>query len=210
MSVEQDAEERLEALIGKLAKEGKVVPFPKRPVSPAKKMPAQSVSVIGNGNAAVIGSHNQVSINVRTTRKVVANVKPGDVHISDRQAAILQGMVADICKKSGKTHQFVWGHLLRHMVVPQYRLIPAAAYHDATTYLERWLARYSPSVESEDSWTERKRHLGYIKVNQKKKGIPDALVADFVHEVLGKDGLSECSNRELQYVRALVKTWTPQ
>lgn len=210
MSVEQDAEEKLESLIQRAAKEGKVIPFRRK--TEAKPQPAPTVTVSGHGNAAVIGSNNQVSINVtHTTRKVIANVKPGAVHITDRQAATLKEMVADICKKSGKTHQFVWNQLLRHMVVPQYRLIPAGAYPEALAYLERWLGRHSAADHAgDDAWATRKRHLAYIKINQKKKGIPDSVINDFVHQCISKGTLSECTNRELEYVRALVKTWTQQ
>ncbi|KAF1008965.1 MAG: hypothetical protein GAK28_00597 [Luteibacter sp.] len=209
MSVERDAEEKLESLIRKMSREGNVVPFPRHEGAKRKGEAAQVLSLTGNGSAAVIGSNNQISINVvKTTRKVVAEVKPGAVHISDREAATLKEMVADICTKSGKSHQFVWNQLLRHMVVPQYRLIPAAAYPDAIAYLSKWLARLSPTYENEESEATRKRHLAYIKITQKKKGMADSLIVSFVKEVLKKPGLRECSNKDLEYVRVLVKTWS--
>jgi hypothetical protein len=208
MSV-RDPEEVLESLIRKHVSEGNIIPFPKKPVARSAAKPANAVTVTGHGNAAVVGSHNQISIKVlQPTRKVIAEVKPGAVHITDREAAKLKEMVADICKKSGKPHQFVWSQLLRHMVVPQYRLIPAGAYPDAVAYLERWLARFGHADQDDDAWATRKRHLAYIKINQKKKGLPDALLHEFVREVLGKTGLSDCSNSDLEKVRGLVKAWT--
>ncbi|NID14996.1 hypothetical protein [Luteibacter yeojuensis] len=208
MSV-KDPEEYLEALIRKHAAEGNIIPFPKNPLKRAVA-PSAPVVVNGDGNAAVYGSNNHISINVvRTTRRVVAEVKPGTVHITDRQAALLKDLVSVVCKASGKSHQFVWNQLLRHMVVPQYRLIPEAAYPDAVAYLEKWLARLTPVVE-DDEQAKRRRHLAYIKINQKKKRMADSLIAKFVQEVLGKTGLSDCSNRDLEFVRGLVKTWSPK
>lgn len=210
MSVERDAEERLEALIGKYAKEGKVIPFPSRTKAPRKAagQPA-SVSITGDSNAAVIGSHNHVSINI-TRKKVIAQVKPGPVHITETQAATLKQLVSQVAKLSGKHYSFIYTKLCNHLGVTAYRLIPVGAFEDAENYLLRWLGRLGVAVQAdEDAEATRKRHLAYIKINQKKAGRVDADVADFLQISFGKTSLTECTLHELEIVRALVKSWKP-
>lgn len=204
MSGEGDAQKRLEQLIEKHVYSGNVVPFPgmSKRRRPAPK-PAQ-VSVRGTGNATVVGSHH-VTINVNQ-RKVVADVKPGKEHITDEQAARLQQLVYDVHERTGREFQHVWSVLLRHVQAPKYRLIRLDRFPEAEAYLVRWLGRAAP--ESETVEQMRKRHIRYIKTNQRKMGRPDEDVTQFVQEHFGKDGLRACTVEELAIVRTqLVERW---
>lgn len=172
---------------------------------PAQKGKHPKVSVHGTGNAAVVGHHNQVTINV-TRSKVVAEVRPGKDHITDDQATRLQQLVRDVHERTGKEFQRVWSALLRHMRAPQYRLIRLERFPEAEAYLVQWLARTTPPDETLEQL--RKRHIRYIKTNQRKLGRPDADVTQFLQEHFGKDGLRACNVEELALVRArLVERW---
>lgn len=204
MSGEQDAQARLEQVIEKHVRTGNVVPFPKMPRRRPSPQPSP-VSVRGIGNAAVVGSHNQVTINV-SRRKVVADVKPGKDHITDDQAAHLQRLVHDIHARTSKEFQTIWSALLRHVHAPKYRLIRLDRYPEAEAYLTKWLGRTGPADEAAEE--VRKRHIKYIKTNQRKMGRPDAEVAQFLQQHFGKDGLRACTAEELAIVRAqLVERW---
>lgn len=94
-----------------------------------------AIHVTGNGNTAVISSG---AVHIHHRPKVVANVRPDDIHISHEQAARLKILVLAAVRATGQSHQAVWTALHHHMLVPQYRLIPAAAFADAVALLERW------------------------------------------------------------------------
>lgn len=205
MSGERDAQARLESLIEKHVRNGNVIPFPKMATKRKPSTPPAPVTVRGIGNAAVVGSHNQVTINV-TRRKVVADVKPGKDHITDDQAARLQQLVRDVHERTGREFQRVWSALLRHVQAPRYRLIRLERFPEAEAYLVRWLGRVAPEGETDEQL--RKRHIRYIKTNQRKLDRPDEDVAQFVQEHFGKDGLRACTAEELAIVRAqLVERW---
>lgn len=101
----------------------------------------QAIHLNGHGNTAVINTGGSVHIHQRP--KVVVSVKPGSIHISHEQAARLKVLVLAAVRATGETHQAVWTALHQCMVVPQYRLIPAAAFDDAVAQLERWISTRS-------------------------------------------------------------------
>lgn len=205
MSGERDAQARLEQIIEKHVRSGNVIPFPKMATKRRPTAKPAQVSVRGTGNAAVVGSNNQVTINV-TRRKVVADVKPGKDHITDDQAARLQQLVRDVHERTGREFQRVWWALLRHVQAPKYRLIRLDRFPEAEAYLMRWLGRAAPEGETNEQM--RKRHIRYIKTNQRKLDRPDEDVAQFVQERFGKDGLRACTLEELVIVRTeLVERW---
>lgn len=209
MSAGNDAEARLEALLNSHIHQGNVVPF-RRPKSKAPTKPAAAgpqVQVSGSGNAAVVGSNNRVTINVRTVRKkVVADVKPGEEHITDAEAARLQQLVQDLHKRTATPHQRIWTSLLRNVKAPTYRLIAVDAFPQAETYLLKWLARSAPA--DEDEAKRRARHIKYIKTNQRTLSKADEELEDFLMNRFGKDGLRQCSIDELLIVRnELVQRW---
>lgn len=176
-------------------------------MSKRRPEPKTRVSAHGTGNAAVVGSHNRVTINVNQ-RKVVADVKPGKDHITDAQAARLQQLVHDIHAQTGNEFQRIWSALLRREQAPKYRLIRLERFTDAEHYLTRWLTRAAPQNDAETAEQLRKRHIKYIKTNQRRMQRPDEEVAQFVQKHFNKDGLRACSAEELAFVRAqLVERW---
>lgn len=209
MSAGNDAEARLEALLNSHIRQGNVVPF-RRPKSKAPPKPGAAgpqVRVSGTGNAAVVGSHNSVTINVRTVRKkVVADVKPGEEHITDAEAARLHQLVHDLHKRTATPHQRIWTSLLRNVKAPTYRLIALDAFPQAESYLLKWLARSTPADEDEER--SRLRHIKYIKTNQRNLSKSDEELGNFLLDRFGKDGLRQCSVDELVVVRnELVARW---
>lgn len=208
MSVGNDAEARLESLLNSHIRQGNVVPF-RRPKSKATPKPAPSgpqIRVSGTGNAAVVGSHNSITINVRKASKVVADIKPGEDHITDSEAARLQQLVHDLHERTATPYQRIWTALLRHVRAPQYRLIALDAFPQAETYLLKWLARSTPA--DADEANTRSRHIKYIKTNQSKLMKSDEELAGYLMARFGKDGLRQCSIDELVIVRnELVARW---
>lgn len=212
MSVERDVEARLADALDAHIRGGNVLPFRRPSGEPgSRRKPAAAlgatVSISGTGNAAVLGSHNQVTINVRQSRKkVVADVKPGEDHITDSEAARLQQLVHDLHERTAQPFQRIWVALLRSVNAPTYRLIALDNFPKAETYLLKWLARSTPT--DEDEAATRSRHIRYIKVNQRKMGRPDEDITAFLADRFGKQHLHECSTDELAIVRQeLVKRW---
>lgn len=105
--------------------------------APPAISPGDTFTISGNGNSAFIANHSTVHVHHRP--KVIANIRPGEVHISHEQAARLKTLVLAAVRATSKSYQAVWTALHEHMVVPQYRLIPAAAFNDAVRQLERWI-----------------------------------------------------------------------
>lgn len=133
-----------------------------------------------NSTGNVIGqAFNSTVTQINTTKHrtvVKAEVKPGDIHIDEQQAARLSAMVKDICeleeklkKNNPKSYRAVWASLNAHMGVTRYRLIPKEKYEKAEKYLSMWIGRLNsmrtaPVIDG-DAW--RKRKYAYIKINCK-------------------------------------------
>lgn len=146
----------------------------------AERAAQPAVHVAGGGSANVVQfAHKGATVNMISTQKHVtstrAEVKPGDQHISEGQAAKLTALVQEIVeleaklKKNPKTYRSVWGALNAHCGVTRYLLIAAADYDRAEKYLRQWIGRLnsmaSAPVADNDAW--RKRRYAYIKINTK-------------------------------------------
>lgn len=155
----------------------------------------------------VIGVMNGGTVHQIKTEKVTnitkAEVKPGDEHISQEQAAKLTELVNEVVdleaklKKNPKTHRAVWGSLNAHMGVTRYLLIPFDGFSKAEKYLRQWIGRLtsmaSAPVKDGDAW--RKRKYAYIKINSKDD--PEAL-NKYIKRSFKAESLTELSNEQLE------------
>ena len=162
------------------------------------------------GYVASGGNVHFIDTEKHTTR-TIAEVKPGETHISDKQASILLGLVTEIVeieqklKKRPASYRSVWGALNRFCGVPKYRLIQAADFDKARKYLDQWMGRLNsmstaPIVHG-DSW--RKRKYAYIKVNTKNVD-DDEAARNYMIRNFGVTSLTELSNDELERVYQYV------
>lgn len=171
----------------------------------------QAMSSISIGSVAGVGvAQDGANVSVVNTQrhitKTIAQVKPGEDHISDAQAATLKSLVDKIVdieakvKRKPATHQSVWATLNKFCKVTTYRLIPAGRFDAARKYLDQWIGRLnamsSAPVKDGDNW--RKRHYSYIKVNTKDPADGAALAA-FLQK-LGVTSLTDLSNDDLEKV----------
>lgn len=179
---------------------------------PKESKSKPSISITGGTN--VIGeAHSGATINQINTHKhvtrVIAEVKPGDKHITEQQAARLTALVKDICdleqklKKNPKSFQSVWYALNSHVGVTRYRLIPLDHFEKAEKYLLMWRGRLDSmkTAPKKDGVEWRKRKLAYININ--KKSDPDAYDAYMIRTFNGR-GLSTLSNDELERVYSYI------
>lgn len=169
-----------------------------------------------NDSTNVVGVvQNGATVNQIKTEKhittVKAEVKPGEEHISQAQAATLTALVNEIVELEGKlkqrpkTHRSVWGSLNAHMGVTRYLLIPKDGFAKAEKYLRQWIGRLnsaaSAPVKDGDAW--RKRKYAYIKINSKDN--PDA-VDLYIAKNFKASSLTELSNDQLEQVYRYVAT----
>ena len=104
--------------------------------------------------------------------KTVADVKPGEEHISEQQAAHLHELVARVIsaesrtKEKPVTHRAVWSRLNARCKVTQYRLIRKEDFDLAVQYLQQWIDR-AEDVASQraNQTTARTRLLAYIRIH---------------------------------------------
>lgn len=178
-----------------------------------KAVAPPGVSFSGENNGNVIGVINGGTIHQintqRHVQKTIAEVKPGEEHISDEQAAQLHALVETVVetekrlKEKPRGHRAVWGALNAHCNVPQYRLIRAEDFAKAQKYLHQWSGRLdsmaSAPVKDGDAW--RKRKYAYIKINSKND--PDA-VDRYIAKNFGVTSLSELDNTQLEQVYRYV------
>lgn len=171
------------------------------------------VSFGGENNGNVIGVINGGTIHQihtqRHVQKTVAEVKPGDEHISNEQATALHALVDTVVetesrlKQKPRGHRAVWGALNAHCGVPAYRLIRVEDFGKAQKYLHQWIGRLgsmpSAPVKDGDAW--RKRKYAYIKINSKNE--PEA-VDRYVAKNFGVASLSELDNTQLEQVYRYV------
>jgi DNA-binding XRE family transcriptional regulator len=169
-----------------------------RAAQPAVHVSGGSANVItnNNGNVTMIATQRHV-----TTTKV--EVKAGDEHISEDQAAKLTKLVDDVVaaeaklKQSPKSKRAVWGALNAHCGVTRYRLIQGSDFEKAEKYLRQWIGRLnsmaSAPVKDGDAW--RKRHYAYIKINCKDD--PEWLNR-YLAKSFGASSLTELDNDQLE------------
>ena len=159
-------------------------------------------NVVGSVHAG--GVVHQINTARHVTR-TIAEVKPGETHISDQQAAELLGLVNLIVEKEAllkrdpRTHRSVWAALNSHCGVTKYRLIPKSEFARARKYLDQWMGRLSgmatAPVKDGDDW--RKRKYAYIKINTKSSE-DEAAVASYLKKNFGAASLTDLSNDELE------------
>ena len=145
----------------------------------------------------------------RPIEKTIAEVRPGDEHISDEQAAALHTLVDKVVeveqrlKAKPRGHRAVWGALNSHCGVPAYRLIRTGDFTKAQSYLHQWIGRLdsmpSAPVKDGDAW--RKRKYAYIKINSKDD--PQA-VDRYVARNYKASSLTELDNAQLEQVYRYV------
>jgi len=179
----------------------------------AEKAAAPSTSIgVANGN--VIGQvHTGATVTqINTHRhieKTIAEVKPGNEHISDEQAAALQALVQVVAetevrlKAKPRSFRSIWGALNAHCGVPQYRLIRAEDFSKAQKYLHQWSGRLdsmaTAPVKDGDSW--RKRKYAYIKINSK---VDPAAINRYIAKNFGAVSLVDLDNQQLEQVYRYV------
>jgi len=178
-----------------------------------KSVAAPGVSFDGGNNGNVIGVINGGTIHQVNTQnhvqKTIAEVRPGDEHISDEQAAALHALVDTVVdtekrlKQKPRGHRAVWGALNAHCSVPAYRLIRAEDFVKAQKYLHQWVGRLSSMasapVKNGDAW--RKRKYAYIKINSKDD---PAAVDRYIAKNFKAASLTELDNQQLEQVYRYV------
>lgn len=178
-----------------------------------KAVAAPGVAIGAGNNGNVIGVINGGTIHQintqRHVQKTIAEVKPGDEHISDEQAAALHALVDKVVeteqrlKQKPRGHRSVWGALNAHCSVPQYRLIRSEDFAKAQKYLHQWIGRLdsmaSAPVKDGDAW--RKRKYAYIKINSKND--PEA-VNRYIAKNFGATSISDLDNQQLEQVYRYV------
>lgn len=175
-----------------------------------------TASLRDSASANVVGTvHSGATVHqINTQRHVtrtIAEVKPGEQHITDEQARKLMDLVNAIVeteaklKTEPKTHRAVWASLNSHCKVTKYRLIKLEDFERAHKYLAQWLGRLNamPSAPVKDGDAWRKRHYAYIKINSKSPE-DEVAVAGYMKRSFGAASLSELSNDELEQVYRYV------
>jgi transcriptional regulator with XRE-family HTH domain len=176
-------------------------------VPEAEQAAQPAVKVASGGSANVIQfAQNGSTIHMVSTQKHVthtkAEVKPGEQHISESQAAKLTALVSDIVeleaklKKSPKGFRSVWGALNAHCGVTRYLLIASDDYDKAEKYLRQWIGRLnsmaSAPVADNDAW--RKRRYAYIKINTKDD---EAWLNAYLRKNFKAESLADISDDDL-------------
>jgi len=187
---------------------------------PRAESPQTQFNINGGVGVAQV-SGGQVKVDNRTihttnhTTTVKAEVKPGEEHITEEQAATLTRLVNEIVdlegkvKKVPKTHRAVWASLNAHLKVTRYRLIPLAGFDKAEKYLRQWLGRLNaaPSASKNDGDAWRKRKYAYIKINSKDG--PER-IDNYIKRYFKAASLTDLSNEELEqtyrYAASLKKS----
>jgi len=154
----------------------------------------ESVTVSGN-------TLNVISTPKHVTR-TVAEIKPGEAHITDEQAARLTALVKLIVeweakvKKKPNGYRGVWAGLNAHCKVTKYRLIALDDYDKAENYLHQWLGRLQsmPSAPVADNDTWRKRRYAYIKINTRSD---EAWLTAYLRKHFKAESLADISDDDL-------------
>jgi len=175
-------------------------------VRPVKVPGSNVVQLVGgdvNGGSVTMSGNtlNMISTPKHITR-TVAEVKPGEQHITDEQAAKLTALVHEIVeletkiKKKPNSYRSVWAALNAYCKVTKYRLILLTDYAKAEKYLYQWMGRLnsmaSAPVADNDTW--RKRRYAYIKINTRND---EAWLKAYLRKNFKTESLSDISDDEL-------------
>ena len=163
------------------------------------------------GSVQVTGSHNIVGNNNTTTHHVHVNKRPnidvsvhsspGTLHITEPQCAEIKALVGKVATASGKSFQFIYNALFRHLGgVTMYRLIPLQSYEQAELYLRKWLARVTPKADNHGLETIKKGIFAEFKkrsLQEQRKGL--------ISQWTGKPSITVLTEYELLAVLATVR-----
>lgn len=171
-----------------------------------KEVAAPKVAIEGSSNVIGLVEAGATVHQIHTQRHVtrtVAEVKPGDEHITEEQAAALTALVGQVVtleaslRRAPKTHRAVWAALNAHCGVTRYRLIKVQDFEKARGYLHQWIGRLNsmsaaPAVDP-DGW--RKGRYAYIKINSRDDG---AALAAYLQRNFQASSLTELSDDDLE------------
>lgn len=141
-----------------------------------KGAPDISQTAIGDKN---ILAGRDVIHTEKVIQKVVAEVKPGDEHITDAQAAILHEKIQELVdlhnlvKRLQVTKAHFWSRLNRYCHVPKYRLIKVDDFYKGLRWCNQQLAILSgtKTTQKKDPDKLRNRQISFIQINIKQLGI---------------------------------------
>lgn len=161
--------------------------------------------IVGNNNTVnqVTGTQNNITTQKHVT-KTIAEVKPNETHINEKQRSILLDLVNQIVKKeeivrrTPKKHNGVWSALNKFCGVPKYNLIALEDFEKAETYLRKWLGRLNSTAtaKKDNPTATRTRQISYIKVNAAKFGLDDWIRA-YVKKHFGVESIADLDEIEL-------------
>lgn len=168
-------EEKVKAKVFKILDAAKAKKTRSRKPKP-KDAPGISQTAIGDKN---IQAGRDIIHTEKVIQKVVAEVKPGDEHITDAQAARLHEKIQELVdlhnsvKRSQVTKAHFWSRLNNYCNVPKYRLIKEADFHKALRWCNQQFAILSGTKTGirKDPDRLRNRQISFIQINIKQLGI---------------------------------------
>lgn len=191
--------------------EGKIVALFKQATSKTTQNDQEGsgwVTITGKGN--IVGNNNTI---FHAPPKIVQKVelRPGEDHISDTQAATLQGLVGEIVrlsetlKKSPKSYQSVWGSLKRKFKVPHYRAISSDDFEKAEKFLRMQIGELTDMKSARKilpGW--RKKRYAAIKARTKQNGT-ESQFREYLNRNFHVRSITELDDAELDtaYRRAM-------
>lgn len=179
----------------------------------AKKKEKASSSIAVNGDRNIIGNGNIVVTTEKVVNNVVAEVKPGEDHITDSQAGILHELVYSIVglekilKKRPRTHQAVWLFLNRKMGVPRYRLIPYDKFEEAENFLRKEIGRLNSMRSAHTKNPDwRNSRYRFIHVNCKKHDLYGRM-REYLLNNHGVESIKALTDDKLELTYQAVASW---
>ena len=168
----------------------------------SKDTPCISKTAIGDKN---ILAGRDVIHTEKFIQKVVAEVKPGDEHITDEQAATLHEKIQELVdlhnlvKRTQVTKAHFWPRLNRYCHVPKYRLIKEADFYKAVRWCNQQLAILSgtKTAQKKDPDKVRNRQISFIQINIKQLGIENNY-RNYLQNTFHKISTSELDPAELK------------
>lgn len=170
-----------------------------------------SINIQGNGN--IVGNNNTYIHAEKVEHKVHAEVRPGEEHITETQAATIQRLVGEIvrleslARRKPKSFNAVYNALNRRFGVTRYRLHRRENWPRIETYLRQWIGRLSSTASArrnDDQW--RKRKYAYIKTNARQFSLHDALDA-LLRDRYAVTSLIELNDEDLERVYRTIYRW---
>lgn len=179
----------------------------------AKKKEKDSSSIAVNGDKNIIGNGNIVVTTEKVVNKVVAEVKPGEQHITDTQAGTLHKLVYDIAdlekilKKRPRTHQAIWIFLNRKMGVSAYRLIPCDKFDEAEKILRKEIGRLNSMRSAHTKNPDwRNSRYRFIHANCKKHDLYDRM-REYLLNNHGVESIKALTDDKLELTYQAVASW---